>query len=98
MKSAGEISRFSGGGTQHIDPIKDVRPHQSRRRAPGPPPPRKPDSLFSRWAKRIVYSIFALVIIGLMVWTFGFPPDTRPSAIQNAEATAEARQTAEAQN
>lgn len=86
----GEL-RFSGGGTQYIDPIKDVRPHDSRSRTPGPPPPPKRPGFFTRWGRRIFYSVFAVIVIGGVIWAFTYRPDSRSLEQREATATAEAR-------
>ena len=91
MSKNPDILRFSGGGTQYIDPLKDVRPRDSRSRAPGPPPPPKRGGFFTRWGRRIFYSIFAVIVIGGIIWAFTFRPDSRSLEQKDATATAEAR-------
>ena len=92
MVTTPNVSAFSAGGAHHIEPIKDVRPKDARNRASGPPPPRKPDGFFASWGKRIFYSIFAIFVIGLVIWAFTYRPDTRPQAVKDATATSEARE------
>ena len=91
MSTRNTMLKFSGGGTQYIDPIKDVRPKESRSRTPGPPPPPKRSGFFTRWGHRILYTVFALVVIGGIIWALTYRPDRRSLEQQEATATAEAR-------